>query len=154
MRFADVRHVAAPVTQVWAALHDPEVLRTAIPGCQRLSPLGSGEYAATLAARVGRLADTYRGTFTISDTRPGSELMVTVDSRGRCGTLALELHVRLEEGLDSGTALDYDAHASVGGLVARLGRTPLTLTGGHLAGCFFRELERAVEARSRSVAAV
>jgi uncharacterized protein len=154
MRFADVRHVAAPVTQVWTALHDPEVLRTAIPGCQRLSPIGSGEYAATLAARVGRLADTYRGTFTISDTRPGSELMVTVDSRGRCGTLSLELHVRLEEGLDSGTALGYDAHASVGGLVARLGRAPLTLTGGHLTGCFFRELERAVQARSRSVAAV
>ena len=71
MRFTDVRHVPAPAEDVWTALHDREVLRMAIPGCERLSPVSAGRYAATLAARVGRLADTYRGTFAIEDTDPG-----------------------------------------------------------------------------------
>src|SRR6059058_1163700 len=149
MRFTDVRTVPAQAEDVWAALHDREVLLTAIPGCERLSPVGAGRYAATLAARVGRLADTYRGTFAIRDTRPGSELVVSVSGRGRCGTLDLELQVALGEGRSPGTtALRYDAHARVGGLVARLGRAPLTVAGGHITGCFFRDLERALRVRS------
>src|SRR5690349_16967396 len=83
MRFVDMRQVQAPMTDVWAALHDCEVLRRVIPGCERLHPLGNGEYAATLAARVGRLADTYRGTFAIDDRRPGTDLLVTVTGPGR-----------------------------------------------------------------------
>ena len=153
MRFVDMRQVQAPMADVWTALHDCDVLRRVIPGCERLHPLGNGEYAATLAARVGRLADTYRGTFAIDDTSPGSELVVSVTSRGRCGTLDLDLRVRLEDGCRPGTtALVYDAHARVGGLVARLGRAPLTVAGGHITGCFFRGLEHALRVRSRAAA--
>ena len=150
MRFTDTRQVAAPADEVWTALHDREVLHRVIPGCERLSPVGADRYAATLAARVGRLADTYRGSFSIDDIAPGSELMVSVSGRGRCGTLELDLRVRLEAGSTAGTtALAYDAHARVGGLVARLGRAPMTIAGGHITGCFFRDLERALCSRSR-----
>lgn len=151
MRFCDVRQVAAPAAEVWTALHDRDVLRQAIPGCERLSPDGSGQYSATLAARVGRLGDTYRGTFAIDDTDPGSELAVSIAGRGRCGTLELDLFVRLDEGTVPGTtSLSYDAHARVGGLVARLGSAPLSVAGGHITGCFFRDLERALRSRSRT----
>jgi carbon monoxide dehydrogenase subunit G len=151
MRFCDVREVAAPAAEVWAALHDRDVLRQAIPGCERLSPDGAGQYSATLAARVGRLGDTYRGTFAIDDTSPGSELAVSIAGRGRCGTLELDLFVRLDEGAAPGTtSLAYDARARVGGLVARLGNAPLSIAGGHITGCFFRDLERALRARSRA----
>jgi len=151
MRFTDVRQLRAPAEEVWVALHDRDVLHLAIPGCERLSPVGSGRYSATLAARVGRLADTYRGSFVIEDTSPGTELFVSIDGRGRCGTLELDLRVRLDEGhAPETTALAYDANARVGGLVARLGRAPLTVAGGHITGCFFRDLERAMRLRSRA----
>jgi carbon monoxide dehydrogenase subunit G len=144
MRFSGVRQVTSPVEEVWAALHDPGVLRAAIPGCERLDQVAPGRYGATLAARVGRLADTYRGTFDITDLDPGSRLRVSVASRGRCGTLGLELDVELGAGSHGRTALAYEAHACVGGLVSRLGRATLTVTGGHLTGCFFRDLEKAL----------
>lgn len=152
MRFSDVRQVTAPVEEVWTALHDREVLSAAIPGCERLSPVGAGQYSATLAARVARLGDTYRGTFAIDDTCPGSELVVSVAGRGRCGTLELDLRVRLDEGFAPGTtALAYDARARVGGLVSRLGRATLTVAGGHITGCFFRDFEREVRRRRRTL---
>ena len=145
MRFVDVRQVPAPVDHVWAALHDTSVLRRVIPGCERLSPLGPGSYAATLSARVGRLADTYRGDFSIVDLRPGTALVVRVNARGRCGRLDLDLRVQLDRGRTAAsTALAYDATARVGGLVARLGTAPLSVAGGHLTGCFFRDLDRMV----------
>jgi uncharacterized protein len=150
MRFNGVRDVPAPVEDVWPALHDPAVLRAAIPGCERLAPAGGGSYSATLAARVGRVADTYRGTFTIEDVRPGSELAVEVRSRGRFGALDLELRVRLAPGYGACTVLSYDAHAVVGGLVSRLGRAPLSVAGGHITSCFFRDLGRAVRPQHAS----
>ncbi len=61
MRFSDVRQVAAPTAQVWTALHDSEVLRAVIPGCERLSPVSPGQYSAILAARLGRVPLTLAG---------------------------------------------------------------------------------------------
>ena len=154
MRFTDVRHVPAPTQDLWEALHDIQVLRAAIPGCERLTPATPGQYSATLAARVGRLADTYRGTFSIEDVRPGQELVVSVAGRGRCGALELDLRVQLEEGPDpQTTALAYDAQARVSGLVARLGRAPLTVAGGHITARFFHDFERVLRTRSRLVVA-
>jgi carbon monoxide dehydrogenase subunit G len=145
MRFTDVRRVAAPIDHVWAALHDPAVLQRVIPGCRELAAAGADRYAATLAASVGCLSDVYRGTFSIEDHHEGTELTVRVDGKGRCGRLEVELHVRLTEGRAGTTALEYDARATVGGLVARLGRAPLTVAAGHMTGCFFHELDRAVQ---------
>ncbi len=144
MRFSGERALHTPLAQVWAALHDPDVLRTTIPGCVDLVPLGSGRYAATLAARVGPLADTYCGAFSIEDLRPGSALRVRVEGRGRCGRLDVDLRVRLAEGRTAPTTLRYDADASVRGLVARLGQATLSVAGGHLTGCYFRDLDRAL----------
>ncbi len=150
MRFTDVRQVPATPDEVWRALHDADVLARVIPGCERLTPVGAGEYAATLAARVGCLADCYTGSFTITDTDPGSRLTVSVAGRGRCGNLEVELRVRLSDGVaPATTSLAYDARARVGGLVARLGRAPLSVAGAHLTACFFRDLERAVLAPTR-----
>ena len=145
MRFSGERQVQTPVEETWAALHDSAVLQATIPGCQDLVPLESGRYAATLAARVGPVADTYRGAFSIEDLRPGSELRVRVRGRGRCGRLEVDLRVVLTAGRrPDTTSLRYEADATVGGLVARLGNAALTVAGGHLTGCFFRDLDRSL----------
>ena len=151
MRFSGERQVPTPVERVWAALHDSEVLRSTIPGCEELVPLDTGRYAATLAARVGPVADTYRGAFSIEDVRPGSHLRVRVEGRGRCGRLEVDLRVGLATGRRPGTtALRYDADAAVSGFVARLGNASLTVAGGHLTGCFFRDLDRSLRSPARA----
>ena len=148
MRFSGERQVIAPVTAVWGALHDVDVLRAVIPGCSDLVPLVGGTYSATLAARVGPIADVYRGSFSVTDLDPGSELRVRVRAGGRFGRLHVNLYVALAEGRDRGTTtVGYDAEAAVGGMVSRLGRAPLTVAGGHFTGSFFRDLERSLVGR-------
>ncbi len=157
MWFSGQRELRTPTEQLWTALHDREVLRAAIPGCQDLVPLPAGRYAATLAARVGPVADTYRGAFSVEDLRVGSHLRVRVEARGRVGRLQVDLLVRLATGRWPGvTVLHYDAHATVSGLVARLGTATLTVAGNHLTGCFFRDLDRSLRpgVRTGSLASV
>lgn len=145
MRFHGEREVGAPITQVWRMLHDRTVLRRVVPGCTEMRALDTGSYAAILQARVGPVADTYRGTFTIEDLRPGSELEVQVVARGRCGYLDVALRVALTPGCrPRTTALRYAADASVGGLASRLGGHVLSVAGHHFTHGFFDDLERAV----------
>ncbi len=144
MRFNGERHLRRPVAHVWEALHDSRVLGQTIPGCRSLVPIEAGRYAATLAARVGPVSDTYRGAFSIEDLLPGSELRVRVEGRGRCGRLEVDLHVALTARCPETTTLRYDAHAHVSGFVARLGTPALSVAGGHLTGCFFRDLDRSL----------
>lgn len=145
MRFSGERQVAAAASAVWDVLHDGDVLRTTIPGCQDMAPLGEGRYAATMQARVGPVADTYRGQFSIADLRLGEHLAVDVDARGRCGSLQLGFEVWLTEGRHPGsTLLRYDAQARVRGLASRLGKPAMQVAGGHFTACFFRDLERAL----------
>jgi carbon monoxide dehydrogenase subunit G len=106
--------------------------------------VGSDTFAATLGVQVGPMADTYRGTFTVSSTPTG--LRVAVEARGRCGRLELDLRTHLGTSC-GGTRLRYVADAHVRGLVARLGTPTLTVVGGHLTHTFFRDLERALSTR-------
>ena len=147
MRFEGQRQVPATRPEVWHALHDPDVLRVLVTGCESMTPLRAGTYAATMVARVGPVGDTYRGTFTIEDPRPGEELRVTVAAKGRCGRLDLVLRVRLADGPRGTTALSYVADARLGGLVSRVSGAALRVFGTHFTGCFFRDLE--VEVRDR-----
>ena len=152
MRFDGERAVGAPVTQVWRMLHDGEVLRSVVPGCAELRPEGAGAYAAALQARVGPVADTYRGSFTIDDLRPGAQLQVRVDARGRCGRLELTLVVTLADGPGPDSALlRYRADAQVRGLAARLGAPTLGVVGAHFTAGFFGNLDRAVRRGARIV---
>ena len=145
MRFDGKRQVPASREALWQALHDPQVLRDIVTGCESMRHLDGGTYAATMVARVGPMTDTYRGTFTIVDLRDGEELRVRVGARGRCGRLDLDLRVRLADA-SQGTTLAYVAEAEVGGLVARISGAALRVFGNHFTGCFFRGLEGAVAA--------
>jgi carbon monoxide dehydrogenase subunit G len=148
MRFDGKREVPASRDAVWRTLHDAEALRELVTGCESLTPRGSGTYAATMAARVGPVADRYRGTFTIEDQVAGEELLVRVDAKGRCGRIDLVLRVRLTDGHRGTTVLTYVADARVGGLVSRVSGAALRVFGNHFTGCFFRGLDRVVPART------
>jgi len=154
MRFTGERPMQTPVEQLWEALHDGAVLRTAIPGCDRLVPLGRGRFSATLAVRVGPIADTYSGSFDIEDLRDGEHLRVRITGKGRLGRMSLDLDVRLGDLGCGESVLRYDAQATVGGFVARLGTPALTVAGGHLTGAFFRDLDRSLRRAARVPALV
>lgn len=151
MRFDGQRTVSGARDVVWEALHDADVLRQVMPGCESMRPISHGTYAATMAACVGPVRDTYRGTFSIDDVRDGHELRVRVRARGRCGRLHLDLRVRLSDApRATGTTLTYVADAAVGGMVSRLAGAAMHVFGNQFTGCFFQGLERVVRRRERA----
>jgi carbon monoxide dehydrogenase subunit G len=141
MRFTDVRRVAARRAEVWDALHDRDALAESIPGCERLIPLGDGEYVAIMAVR----SHTFRCLLTVADTSLGSELTVTLDGRGRSGTLEAAVEVKLDDGpMPDMTSLAYDARVHFGVRSSSPARSPLAVAGQAVSR-FFRHLDGAVK---------
>jgi uncharacterized protein len=135
--------VAAPVPDVWKALRDPAVLARTIPGCERLDEVAPDTYAMTIRAGVASVKGTYAGQVALSDPEPPHAFTLRARGQGAQGTVDATVRVRLSEA-DGGTRVDYDADATVGGMIGGVGQRMLASVGKKTAGEFFSAVERAI----------
>ena len=82
MELSDSREIAAPRADVWAALLDPEVLKTCVPGCQEMSGSPEDGFEATVVQKVGPVKATFKGAVTLSDIVEGESLTLSGEGKG------------------------------------------------------------------------
>ena len=69
---------------VWDALLSPDVLASCIPGCQKFEPSGEDAYDVVVEVRMGAIAGTYTGRFTLTDKIYLESYRMLVEGEGRC----------------------------------------------------------------------
>lgn len=141
MKISGTSTLTADRATVYAALNDPAVLVTAIPGCQRLEALGSDAYKMTVAAGVGSIKGVYDGEVHLTDQQEPSSFTMKAKGAGAPGTIGAEVMVILEDGPGGGTVLSYDADAVVGGMIGGVGQRMLTGVSKRMADEFFRNVD-------------
>jgi carbon monoxide dehydrogenase subunit G len=145
MQLSDSRMIAASPDRVWAALFDPEVLKTCIPGCQSMTGSLAEGYEAVVVQKVGPVSAKFTGIVSLSDVVEGQA--VTISGEGKGGpagfakggarvTLAAE---------GAGTMLSYQVDANVGGKIAQLGSRIIDGFAKKLADQFFENFAGVVE---------
>lgn len=141
MKIAGSATLHAPAEQVWAALNDPAVLVRTIPGCQQLEAVGQDAYSMTVAAGVASIKGVYKGRVALHDQQPPGSFRLKASGAGAPGTVSADVLVRLADGGDGTTRLDYDADAVVGGMVGGVGQRMLTGVAKKTAGEFFSAVD-------------
>jgi uncharacterized protein len=136
--------VHAPASRVWSALTDPAVLVVAIPGCERLEPAGTDRYHFTITAGLASIQGRYSGEVELTEQRPPAEFVLIARAAGAPGTVDTSIRIRLTQADGDTTALDYDADAAVGGLLAGIGQRMLTSLAGRLVAQFVAAVDQAV----------
>lgn len=127
--------------RVWAAITDPAVLATVIPGCDVLTPIAKNRFALSVSLGVASIKGTYSGEVAFSDmVEPGSLTMRAAGS-GAPGTIDTTVRVTLTGNDDNTTKLDYDADAMVGGMVGGVGQRVLAGVAKKTAGLFFTAID-------------
>ena len=107
---------------VWAALNDPEVLKSCIPGCQELTKVSDTEFEAVAKVAVGPVKASFKGKISLQDLDPPNAYTIRGEGQGGVAGFAKGgAKVRLEPGEEGGTKLIYDVEATVGGKLAQLG---------------------------------
>ena len=137
MDLKDERRIAASREAVFAALNDPEVLRSCIPGCETLEKVSDHEMNATVSVKVGPIKTRFQGRVELSNIDPPFGYTIMGEgSGGSAGAAKGDADVTLLE--DGGaTILRYAAKAQVVGKLAQLGGRLIDSTAKALAGQFF-----------------
>lgn len=136
--------IAAPVDKVWAALNDPEVLKTCIPGCESLEKLSETELAAVVSLKIGPIKARFNGQVELKNLNPPTSYTIAGEGKGGVAGFAKGgADVALKEDGDA-TILTYTAKADVGGKIAQLGSRLIQSTSKRLAGEFFSKFNEVV----------
>jgi len=121
MDFSGEYRIPAAPQQVWDALNDPEALKACIAGCRELNRLSETEFAAVVAAKVGPINATFRGSVELLDLDPPRAYTISGQGQGgAAGFAKMKARVVLAEDGDH-TLLRYEAQADVGGKLASVG---------------------------------
>lgn len=137
--------IAAPQERVWDEFLDPEALKAAIPGCQKLEPLGNGRYVATLAIGIAAIKGTYTGNVAVVNQEAPSRYDLEVEGSGRPGFVKGVGHISLAPDGDAATVVTVHGEAQVGGPVLSVGSRLVVPAAKLLMNQFFTAMQRRVE---------
>ena len=137
MDMSGERRISAPREKVWAALNDPEVLRTSIPGCETMEKLSDNELKATAAVKIGPISARFAGKVQLLDLDPPNGYRIEGEGQGGVAGFAKGGAVVKLVADGSDTILSYDVKANVGGKIAQLGARLIDATAKQMADAFF-----------------
>jgi uncharacterized protein len=121
MEISDTHSFAATPEEVWAVLMDPDAIKACLRGCRELRPVGDNRYHADISIGVGAVSGIFSATVTLSDQSPPNSYRISVDATGKPGFARGSADVVLKR-VASGTEVEVNASAEVGGLIARVGQ--------------------------------
>ncbi len=131
------RRIPAPRQKVWNSLNDPQVLKTCIPGCEKLERTAENEYTATAAVKIGPIAARFNGKVNLLDLDEPSSYRIQGEGQGGVAGFAKGgATVRLAED-GPYTLLSYAVQAQVGGKIAQLGARLIDASSKQMADQFF-----------------
>ena len=136
MKISNTLLIPAPRPVIWALLHDPEVLRRTIPGCQSFQAQEGGVYAAELSVGVGPIRGRFSGTVTLTDDRDLEAYTMALQGQGPTGFVNGEGLITLTDD-EGGTRISIEGDAQIGGTLAQIGSRMLETVVRILMGQFF-----------------
>jgi carbon monoxide dehydrogenase subunit G len=139
MKLEGSYEVKAPREKVWSAFLDPETLRKAIPGCEKIEMIGPDEYKATLKIGVAAVKGTFEGKVRLLDKKPSDSYRLAADGSGGPGFVRADTLISLAD-IDGGTRVTYSADVQVGGLIAGVGQRMLGGVSKMMADQFFNRM--------------
>lgn len=141
MKIEGSHDIQAPRAKVWDAFLNPEQLRQAIPGCEKLEAIGPDEFRATMKVGVAAVKGTFEGKVKLTEKAPPNSYRMAVEGSGSPGFVRGDTVITLTD-IDGGTRVAYSADVQVGGLIAGVGQRMLGGVSKMLADQFFGRMSQ------------
>lgn len=143
MKLEGTTTLPASVETVWKTINDPGALRRCTPGLRELKEIAPDTYAATLEIGIAAVKGAYTGRLAITDKRPPTHYIITLEGSGGPGFMKGQGTVDLEREGDA-TLVRWAGDIQIGGLIAGVGQRMIGGIGRMLIGQFFKCLEQSL----------
>ncbi len=141
MKISGRQSVNAPRQDVWNRLTDPESIGSCLPGVEKLEKIGDDEYSMSMSVGIGMVKGTYDGKIRVSNMNEPSDYQMYVEGSGRPGFIKGTGTVRLADGADGATDIEYAGDVEVGGPVGSVAQRMLGGVANRMVGQFFNCIE-------------
>jgi len=135
--------------KVWEALNDPEILKKAIPGCEKFKKNSETKFTAIATNKIGPFNASFTGDIELKDLDPPNSYKITGSGNSLVGFANGEATVTLED-FDEGTKLNYIVEANVGGKIAQVGSRLIDMTAKKMADVFFGKFSELVSTKTKT----
>jgi uncharacterized protein len=129
----------ASVETVWQALHDVDVLRATVPGCQELSQTSPDVYTGAATVGIAVIKGTYKGTLRLTEQQEPAFARIAVQAKSGHAEISGNGELALQANGNE-TLLRYSGDASIKGPIAIVGARLLPSASRQLAEEFFRNV--------------
>lgn len=147
MKIDGAYDIAVARPKVWDAFLDPERLRQAIPGCEKLEALGEDEFKATMKVGVAAVKGIFEGKVRLADKKSPDSYRMTVEGSGAPGFVRGDAVITFAD-MGGGTRVSYSAEVQIGGLIAGVGQRMLGGVAKMLADQFFNRMRELLQTSS------
>ena len=130
------------IDKMWDALHDTEILKSVIPGCESLTLNENGEYDVKLKLGVAAVKGVYTGKVKLEDVEAPKYYILKAEGSGTPGHVDVTMHCKLSEKGDNACRLDWNCDAVVGGMIAGVGSRVLGGIAKFMANKFFKDIQK------------
>ena len=155
MELSGERVIPASVATTWAALNDPEVLKSCIAGCESLDRTGDNTMAAVVALKVGPVSARFKGNLALTNVDAPNGYTINFDGQGGVAGFGKgAADVALTAQGPAQTLLKYNARATVGGKMAQIGSRLIDATAAKITEDFFKAFEAHLQAGATPAPAV
>ncbi|MGH8759287.1 MAG: SRPBCC family protein [Burkholderiales bacterium] len=134
---------------VWEALNDPAVLQRCVPGCDAFDADRENRFKISMQATVGPVRARFAGKLELRDIQPPTSYALSFEgSGGVAGFGKGTAEVRLSDGAEGGTRLNYAVQAQVGGRLAQVGARLIDGVTKRMADDFYSRFVRELDAQT------
>lgn len=145
---------AGPRAVVWTLLQDPAVLAKTLPGAQKLTQIGDGQYQGVMKMSIGPVtAAEFTVNVTMVDRLEPSHFGMQIDGKGGVGFVKGSATVDLAEAPD-GTRMSYTSDVLVGGRIAAVGQRLIESVSRMMMGKALDALNQEITERVRAMKGV
>jgi carbon monoxide dehydrogenase subunit G len=145
MKLEGERKLPGRPQQIWEMLLDPDVLVSAMPGCENLDRVSEDHYEGRINAKVGSIQSTYNATFKITDKNPPESYVLNVKGRGSAGFVQGDVHMQMDPDGSDHTMLSFSGDVNVGGRIAQVGQRMIRATATAMIDQGFEDLRDRVQ---------
>ena len=121
MKFAGSVPIAAPRDRVWAFVIDPNQVGQCGPGVETIEITDATHYKATAKVGIGFISARFHVNLELAEQEPPERAVIKAHGQAPGSAVDATAEMRLSEGGDGRTVMDWTADVAIAGSLASVG---------------------------------
>ena len=146
MKFAGTVDIAAPRDKVWAFVIDPNQVGQCGPGVESIEVIDDTHFKATAKVGIGFISARFVVNMEMAELTPPDQAVIKAHGQAPGSAVDATARMRLGDGPNGGTTMDWDADVAIAGNLASLGSRLIEGTANKMIGQTFDCMKSKLEA--------